>query len=267
MNIKSLEKIALDVRKDILTMSMNAQSAHSGGALSCVEILLALYFEVARTFPKNAQSEKRDRIIFSKAHDAKALYSVLAQKGFFSKNVLETYEQNGSILAGHSTKDKVPGVESSTGSLGHGLSIACGLALGLRLKKNKARVFAILSDGECDEGSTWEAALFASHHRLSNLTVIIDYNKLQGFGFTKDVLELEPFEDKWKAFGFQTSQINGHNFKQLVSKLRTASLHKPNLIIAHTIKGQGGIMKYTNTIASQYKSPTSEEYIEWQKKI
>lgn len=267
MDIIRLQNIALSVRKDILKMSTIAQSAHSGGALSCVEILVALYFDVAKTYPKNPSSPNRDRIVFSKAHDAKALYSVLAHRGFFSKKVLDTYEQNGSILAGHSTKGVVPGVDASTGSLGHGLSIASGMALGLLMKRNKARVFVVLSDGECDEGSTWEAALFASHHKLSNLTIIIDYNKLQGFGFTKNVLNLEPFEVKWRAFGFETSHVDGHDFRLLSTQLKNIKSNQPKVIIAHTTKGLGGISKYENTVDSQYKSPTIEEYNEWLKKL
>lgn len=267
MTIKQLESISKNVRKDILTMSEKAQSAHTGGALSCVEILVSLYFQSAKVYPKKPIDEKRDRIVFSKAHDVKVLYSVLAQKGFFKKSQLLTYEQDDSSLPGHSTRRSVPGIEVSTGSLGHGLSIACGIAYALRLKKNKARVYAILSDGECDEGSTWEAALFASHHNLSNLTVIIDYNKLQGYGFTKDILNLEPFEEKWKSFGFKTQQINGHKFSQILKALKKPSLNKPNIIIAHTIKGQGGLLKYINTVESQYKPPTNIEYEEWAKKI
>jgi transketolase len=213
MSNTQLHAIAKQVRRDILSMSYRARSAHSGGAYSCVEILVALYFDVMRVFPKHAEDRRRDRLVFSKAHDAKALYGVLAERGFFPKKILEKYEVDDGILPGHSTRHCVPGIEVSAGALGHGLSMAAGMAWAL--KHSAPRVFAVLSDGECDEGSTWEAALFTGHHKLNNLTVIIDYNKLQGYGFTKDVLNLEPFADKWKAFGFAVGEIDGHSFKEL----------------------------------------------------
>lgn len=197
MRKKELEKISKKVREDILSMSYKAQSAHTGGALSCVEILVALYFNVMRIYPKNSEHPLRDRLIFSKAHDAKALYAVLCSRGFFRRSVLEGYEANGGLLPGHSTRHCVPGVEVSAGGLGHGLSMAAGIAYTGKIDTKDFRVFAILSDGECDEGSTWEAALFAGHNKLDNLTSIIDSNKLQGFGFTEDVLDLEPLADKW----------------------------------------------------------------------
>jgi transketolase len=214
---------------------------------------------------KNTQDPKRDRLIFSKAHDAKALYAVLAERGFFDKKVLEKYEIDDSVLPGHSTRHCVPGVEVSAGALGHGLSMAAGSAYALKNKlTNVPRVFAILSDGECNEGSTWEAALFAGHHKLDNLTVVVDYNKLQGYGFTKDILQLEPFADKWKAFGWSTVEVDGHDFKQLIQKLSSVPLskHKPSIIIAHTTKGLGGPRRHVGQVSSQYKPPTEEEYEE-----
>lgn len=269
MTNTTLQAIAKKVRGDILRMSYRARSAHSGGAYSCVEILVALYFSVMRVFPKHAENEKRDRLIFSKAHDAKALYAVLAERGFFPKKILEKYEVDNGILPGHSTRHCVPGVEVSAGALGHGLSMAAGMAYALKIQNPKlkiqnlikSRVFAVLSDGECDEGSTWEAALFAGHHKLNNLTVIIDYNKLQGYGRTKDVLNLEPFADKWKAFGFAVREVDGHSFEELIPAL--SSVHdKPLVVIAHTIKGLGGPKQHVNQISSQYKPPTKEEYRE-----
>lgn len=305
--------IAKNVRRDILSMSYRAKSAHSGGAYSCVEILVSLYFNVMKVFPKDAENPNRDRLIFSKAHDAKALYAVLAQRGFFPKKILEKYEVDDGVLPGHSTRHCVPGVEISAGSLGHGLSMAAGVAYALKIKSiasdNKffldplrasqlhtsahsrigdllstsvserekrsskklsslasssasPRVFAILSDGECDEGSTWEAAMFAGHHHLDNLTVIVDYNKLQGYGFTKDILDLEPFAEKWRAFGFAAKEVNGHLFKELIFTLSSLPFikGKPSVVIAHTIKGLGGPKKHVGQISSQYKPPTEEEY-------
>lgn len=256
-SIQQLQIIASRVRFDILTMSYMAQSAHSGGAYSCVEILVALYFSIMRVFPKNANDSRRDRLIFSKAHDAKALYAVLAKRGFFNTKILERYEIDDAVLPGHSTRHVVPGVEVSAGSLGHGLSMAAGSAFALRGKS--PRVFAILSDGECDEGSTWEAVLFAGHHKLKNLTVIVDYNKLQGYGHTKDILNLEPFADKWKAFGFAVSEVDGHSFSELLGAL-TKEHKKPHVVIAHTVKGLGGPKQHVGKVSSQYKPPTKQEY-------
>lgn len=258
---RDLEKIAKEVRKDILLMSFRAKSAHTGGALSCVEILIALYFRIMRVFPHDSESPRRDRLIFSKAHDAKALFAVLSKRGFFDKKILAGYEHNEGRLPGHSTRHCVPGVEVSAGSLGHGLPIAAGIAYAGKLKKNKYRVYAILSDGECDEGSTWEAALFSGFHRLDNLVAIIDYNKLQGYGYTKDILNLEPFGAKWSAFGWSVKEINGHDFGEIINSLRKLPFkkNKPSLLIAHTVKGLGGVPIHVNQVSSQYIPPNEKE--------
>lgn len=259
--VKKLEKIAKAVRKDILIMANRAQSAHVGGALSCVELLTALYFDAMRVYPKDADNSKRDRLIFSKAHDAKALYATLSARGFFDKKILEGYEVDNGLLPGHSTRHCVPGVEASAGALGHGLSMATGMAYVGKQDKKRHKVFAILSDGECDEGSTWEAILFAGHHKLDNLIAIVDYNKLQGVGFTKDILNLEPFAQKWQSFGWETKEIDGHNFNEILAYLKSLPLkkNKPTVIIAHTIKGFGGVPEHMNQVLSQYKAPTDEE--------
>ena len=264
-----LSSIAKYVRRDILQMSYRARSAHSGGAYSCVEILVSLYFGVMRVFPKNALHESRDRLIFSKAHDAKALYAVLAERGFFDKKILKKYEVDEGILPGHSTRHCVPGVEVSAGALGHGLSLASGVALAGKMKSKSYRVFAVLSDGECDEGSTWEAALFAGHHGLSNLTVVVDYNKLQGYGKTQDILALEPFADKWRAFGWEAKEVDGHKFADLMKGFSSVPFKqgKPSVIIAHTIKGLGGPKQHVGAVSSQYKPPTEEEYYETLKSL
>ncbi len=256
-----LTAIAKEIRKDILLMANRAKSAHVGGALSCVELLTALYFEVMKIDPKSPYGEKRDRLIFSKAHDAKALYAVLAERGFFNKKILDGYELDGGRLPGHATRHCVPGVEVSAGALGHGLSMAAGMAYVGKKDKKRFRVFTVLSDGECDEGSTWEAILFAGHHRLDNLTAIVDYNKLQSFGFTKDILNLEPFATKWLSFGWETKEIDGHDFKEIVGILSKLPLKtgKPSVIIAHTIKGLGGVPIHVNKVSSQYKPPSKEE--------
>ena len=267
--LESLKKLAKVAREDIIRMSLHAKSAHMGGSLSCVEILVALYFKIMNIFPKEPENQERDRLIFSKAHDAKALYATLAERGFFGRKILEGYELDGGRLPGHTTRHCVPGVEVSAGALGHGLSMAAGMAYVGKQDNRKFRVFTILSDGECDEGSTWEAILFAGHHGLDNLVAIVDYNKLQGFGFTKDVLDLEPFAAKWLSFGWEVKEINGHNFKEIVGILSKLPLKigKPSVIIAHTIKGLGGVPIYVNKVSSQYRPPSEEEAMEAIKKL
>lgn len=258
---KELEEIAKNVRKHILQMSFRAKSAHLGGSLSCVEILVALYFNLMKIFPNDPYNSKRDRLVFSKAHDAKALYAVLAEAGFFDTELLKGYEKDGGLLPGHSTRHCAPGVEVSAGALGHGLSMAAGMAYAGKINKKLFRVFTILSDGECDEGSTWEAILFSSHHKLDNLIAIVDYNKLQGFGYTKDVLSLEPFAKKWESFGWDVVEVDGHTFKSIVQTLRKVPFtkNKPSVVIAHTVKGRGGPKKYIGNISSQYIPPTEDE--------
>ena len=259
-----LIQMARKVRIDILTMAYRAQSAHTGGALSCVELLVALYFDVMKIYPKNHLHPDRDRFVFSKAHDAKALYVVLAHRGFFDKKILESYEIDNGVLSEHSTRHCVPGVEASAGSLGHGLSMAAGMAYAGKIDKKKYRIFAMLSDGDCDEGSTWEAALFAGHHRLDNLTVIIDCNSLQGYGYTKDILNLEPFPDKWKAFGWSVQSVDGHSLNELIKVISSVPFAegRPSVVIASTTKGYGGPQRHVNQISSQYNPPTEEEYEE-----
>lgn len=261
MSTQDLKIISQKIRKDILLMSYNAKSAHLGGSLSCVELLVALYFKILNINPKRPDNFNRDRLIFSKAHDAKALYTVLCERGFFPKKILKEYEKNNGKLPGHSTRHCVPGVEVSAGSLGHGLSMAAGIAYAGKLDRKKYRTFVILSDGECDEGSVWEAILWAGHHKLDNLIAIVDYNKLQGFGRTKDILDLEPFLEKWKDFGWEGKEIDGHSFEEIIDALNNLPFKngKPSVIIAHTIKGFGGPSKYIDKIASQYKPPTEEE--------
>lgn len=261
-NTKLLEQHADEIRRMIITMAYTAKSAHMGGALSCVELLTSLYFSTMRINPKKPLDPKRDILIFSKAHDSKALYAVLAEKGFFDKKLLSTYEMDEG-LPGHTTRNVVPGVEMTAGSLGHGLSVAAGIAYAVKIDSSRQRVFAILSDGECNEGSSWEAILFAGHHKLSNLIAIVDYNKLQGFGRTDEILTLEPFGKKWVDFGWGVKEVDGHNIKEIISSLSKIPFekNKPSVLIAHTIKGYKGVPKYVNQVSSQYKSPTEEEYI------
>lgn len=264
----SLEKHANSIRREILKMAYETKSSHTGGCLSCVDLLTILYFKALRVNPQDPLNPNRDRFIFSKAHASKALYAVLVEKGFFPKEKLSTYERNNG-LPGHTARNVVPGVEMSGGSLGHGLSIAAGMAYAGKLNKSVVRVFAMLSDGECDEGSTWEAILFAGHHKLSNLIAVVDYNKIQSFGRTKDILDLEPFRKKWEAFGWGVIEVDGHNMKEIEKVFRKIpfTAGKPSALIAHTIKGYKGVKKHINQVSSHYKPPTKEEYEELLKEL
>ena len=224
------------------------------------DILAVLYGGVLCFDPSKPNWPERDRFILSKGHAAAILYAALAETGFFPVDWLSGYVCNGSKLAGHVTSHGVPGVELSSGSLGHGLSVACGIAQAMRADKNSARVFALLSDGECDEGSIWEAALFAGHHKLDNLVAIVDYNKIQSFGSITDVLDLEPFADKWRAAKWSVVEIDGHDHEVLqkhLSALPVAS-GKPSLIIAHTIKGKG-VSFMEGQLVWHYKSANDEQ--------
>lgn len=268
MSDKTLEKHADQIRKYVITMAYNAKSAHTGGALSCVDLLAVLYFRILRVNPKTPLDPKRDRFIFSKAHDCKALYAVLAERGYFDKKILNSYETDGG-LPGHSTRQILPGVEVSAGSLGHGLSIACGMAYSGKIDKKSYRVFTMISDGECDEGSTWEAILFAGHHRLDNLVAIVDYNKIQSYGRTEEILDLEPFSEKWRSFGWGVLEVDGHDIPEIEKALGKIPFTKnrPSVLLAHTIKGYKGVPKHVDQVSSHYKPPTEEEFKEVIKRL
>lgn len=246
LNKKALE-INLDnrskyLRKLIVKSLIGGGRGHMGSAMSLVEILRVLYDKFIKFNPKNLKKRDRDRLILSKGHGCLALYSILADKKFFSKELLNNTSKSGSILGGHPEYSKVPGVEASTGSLGHGLPIAVGMALAAKIRKEKHKVYVIVGDGEINEGSIWEAAMSASKHNLSNLKVFVDYNKIQSYGFTKEVIDLEPLMDKWKSFGFEVSEINGHDINQLTKNLQKFKKNKnkkPSVTICHTIKGKG----------------------------
>ena len=237
-----IEFLCKEIRKNILYAAFSAgvKSAHIGGALSIVEIISVLFGKIMNFNPKNLLDETRDRFILSKGHACLALYSVLAEKGFFEKSELENFEKSGSFLLGHPVMNREKGLEFSTGSLGMGLSLGIGLAKASKLKKNNNQIFILLGDGECNEGSVWEGALLASHLNLENLTVIIDRNNFQQTGTSSEILNLDNLYSKWESFGFYTLEVNGHNTNDLLSTFRdNSNKKKPKAIIANTIKGKG----------------------------
>ena len=232
-----------------------------GSSLSMAELLAVLYRRILRLSPQTVDDPDRDRLILSKGHACAGHYAVLAECGFFPLDWLEDFYHNGARLAGHVTSHGIPGIEVSTGALGHGLSIACGLALAGKRDQRPYRVFAVLSDGECDEGSIWEAALFAPHHQLDNLIAIVDYNKIQSLGHVKDVLDLEPLAAKWRAFGWAAREIDGHDVGAIEETLGQVPFEagKPSCVIAHTVKGKG-VSFMEDTVLWHYRSPQGEEY-------
>lgn len=236
-----LNKLAKKIRKDIVSSITKAGSGHPGGSLSLVEILLVLYYKIMNIEPNNPLKHDRDRLVLCKGHGAPALYAVLAHRGFFSPDILQTLRQPGSILQGHPDRKLTPGVDMSTGSLGQGLSIACGMGLAARLDQLNNRIYAIMGDGETQEGQCWEAFMSIGHFKLDNICAIIDYNKLQVDGCVNDIMTLEPLKDKLTAFNWNVIEIDGHNFSQIEKALNAAKNFKgkPTYIIAHTIKGKG----------------------------
>jgi transketolase len=260
--MKELEDKCKIIRKHIIRMLTIAGSGHTGGSLSVVEILVALFFNIMKHDPKNPKFATRDRFILSKGHAAPALYATLAECGYFSPDLLFSLRKLGSPLQGHLDKRMFPFLEASTGSLGQGLSIGIGISLGLKLDNNPARVYVVMSDGECDEGQVWEAAMFASFHKIDNLTAIIDYNKQQLDGWIKDILNLEPFIKKWESFNWFVQEIDGHNIKEIIDAVnRTKEVKgKPSVIIAHTIKGKG-VSFMENNPKYHGIAPTKEEEI------
>jgi transketolase len=256
-----LTKKAIDIRKDIITAVHSAKSGHPGGSLSAADILTYLYFEEMNIDPEKPGMPERDRFVLSKGHAAPALYSVLAERGYFDRELLKTLRHTGSILQGHPDMKHIPGVDMSAGSLGQGLSAACGMALAGKLDNAACRVYAMLGDGELQEGQIWEAAMFAGHRRLDNLTVIVDNNGLQIDGNITDVCSPYPIDKKFEAFNFNVININGHDFDEIREAFAAAENCKgmPTAIIAHTIKGRG--VSFMEGQASWHgKAPDDEQY-------
>ena len=238
---KGLNEITRSIRKDIVSMIHGAKSGHPGGSLSSVEILTALYFDEMNIDPTNPKMEDRDRFVLSKGHAAPVLYATLAHKGYFDKEELSGLRKMGRMLQGHPDMKGTPGVEMSTGSLGQGFSVACGMAMASKLDNAPWRVYALLGDGECQEGIVWEAAMSAAHYKLDNMTAFLDYNGLQIDGNTDDVMSLGSIVDKFKAFGWNVIEIDGHDFDQIFASLdmTKSTIGKPTMIVAKTIKGRG----------------------------
>jgi transketolase len=260
LSIPELEKMAKQLRRDVITMIATAGSGHPGGSLSAADIVTALYFKAMRHDPKNPQWPDRDRFVLSKGHAAPILYAALAECGYFLVEELSTLRKLDSRLQGHTDRTLTPGVEMSAGSLGQGLSYGIGIALAGRLDKRDYRVYVLLGDGECDEGQVWEAAMFAPHHKVDNLTAIVDHNDLQLSGRVCDIMGLEPLADKWRAFNWHVLEINGHDMGEILQALKKAGgvKGKPTVIIAHTIKGKG-VSFMEGNVDFHGKAPTPEE--------
>jgi transketolase len=239
--IKKLEEKAHQIRKDIIDITGWAGGAHVGGGLSVVEILVILYFKYLNIDPGNPELEDRDRVVVSKGHAGVCHAAILARKGYFDFELLREFNHFKSPFGMHLDSLKVKGVDVSTGSLGHGLSMAVGLALGARVQKKQWLTYCILGDGECNEGSNWEAAMAAHHFKVTNMIAFVDRNKLMIDGTTEEIMGLEPFADKWRAFGWIVKEVNGHSFKELAEAIESAQSEKsaPVMIIANTVKGKG----------------------------
>jgi transketolase len=248
-----------DIRKSIIHMVHYSKSSHVGTCLSIVDILTVLYFKIMNIDPHNPTKLDRDRFILSKGHGSAALYATLAERGFFPKEYLNRYYIDAGILPGHLDREAVPGVEVSAGSLGHGLSIGLGMAIANQQTNNPGHVYVLLGDGECNEGSVWEAVMLAATLQLKNITAIVDYNKLQSFGRTNEIISQHNITERWKAFGWQTVEIDGHDLDELERGFNIEQTG-PKVIIAHTIKGKG-ISYMEDKLEWHYKSPNDDQYI------
>jgi transketolase len=259
-NDKQMSKLfAKKLLEDVVRMTSEAKTSHVGGCLSCLDVVSVLFTKILNIDKKNPKSKKRDRFILSKGHTAAIIYSALANKGFFPRKWLSTFIENGTKLPGH-IDHKVPGVEFSTGSLGHGLSVGLGMAIAMRDKNIKSNVYVLVSDGEMNTGSTWESIMFAAHHKVSNLICIVDKNKIQSFGKTKDIINLDPLHKKWEAYGWNTYDIDGHNHSEIEKAFINSKKNskKPSVIICNTIKGKG-IKDFEGRLISHYRPPNEDQ--------
>ncbi|MCU0980705.1 MAG: transketolase [Pirellulaceae bacterium] len=253
-------ELARRIRRHALHMTSRGGSSHIGAILSMADIVAVLYGGILKVDPRDPKRPDRDRFILSKGHAGAGVYAALAETGFFPVAKLDTHYQDGSDLSGHVSHKGIPGVEFSTGSLGHGLPVAAGMAYAGKLDAGRHRVFVLLSDGECDEGSNWEAILFAAHHRLDNLVAIVDYNKIQSLGPVSETLGLEPFVDKWTSFGWGVCEVDGHDHDELRTALAGLpfATGKPSCVIAHTTKGKG-VSFMENQVLWHYRTARGDE--------
>ena len=262
-DVRDPKTLAWLIRRNGLEMTHLSRGSHLGSILSVAEIIAVLYASVLKVDPARPDWPDRDRMILSKGHAGAAIYSALAERGFFPVEELKNHYANGSHLSGHVSHKGVPGVEISTGSLGHGLGIGAGLALGAKMDGASWRTYVVLGDGECDEGSVWEAALQAAQFRLDRLIAIVDYNHMQSLDFVDKTLALEPFEEKWRSFGWHAESVDGHDTEALEAALKRAQENagsgKPTVILAHTVKGKG-VSFMENQILWHYRTPQGEEY-------
>ncbi len=268
-NYEDFNSLSKLLRKRIIETSAKAKIPHLGSCLSCLEILIFLYWKELKINVNDPEDIDRDRFLLSKGHAAPALFQVLAERGFYKKDLLNDIGESGSVFHEHPPKPGfIPGVEAATGSLGHGMPMALGMAMAANIKHQQYRSYALISDGECNEGSIWEAAMLAGSLKLANLTVLIDFNKWQATGRSEDIMALEPLQGKWKSFGWHTQEIDGHNFTEINTSLNNArlELNKPSLIVAHTIKGKGiSFMEDDNNW--HYRTPNEKELHEALKEL
>lgn len=260
MDVAALRRHAAELRGQVVTLSHKAKTAHLGSSLSCADIVAAAYWHVLNIDPAKPDDPDRDRFILSKGHAAMTLYAILAARGFFPEEVLDTYTKDGGKLAEHPPANGLAGVEAATGSLGHGLPIGCGMATAGKMKGQSYRVYCLLSDGECNEGSVWEAAMFAAAQKLDNLCVIVDYNKWQATARSNETLALAPLRDKWEAFGWDAYEVDGHDIGLVADRMAAVpnGSGKPVALIAHTVKGKGvSFMEDDNNW--HYRAPTADE--------
>jgi transketolase len=260
-NAPDLKELARRIRLHVLRMTNRGGSSHVGAAFSMADIVAVLYGAVLKVNPSNPKDPQRDRFILSKGHAGSAVYAALAERGFFPIERLLDHCQDGADFSGHISHKGIPGVELSTGSLGHGLSVGAGMAFAGKRAGASHRVFVLLSDGECDEGSNWEAILFAPHHGLDNLVAIVDYNKIQSLAAVSETLTLEPFAEKWRAFGWEVREVDGHDHEALRATLESAPWNpgKPSCVIAHTTKGKG-VSYMENMVAWHYRTAKGADF-------
>lgn len=259
-DMDAARQLAKRVRIDVLEMIHSSHASHIGSAFSCVEIVVALYSGVANVDPRNPLLSGRDRIVLSKGHAGVALYATLAECGYFPREELAAYYQDGGRLSGHISHKNVPGVELSTGSLGHGVCVAAGMALAEKISRTNSRVYAIVGDGECEEGSVWEMALFAAHHNLDNFTVVVDHNRMQAMGFCEQEIGLSDLESKWRAFGWNVISVpDGNDIAQVFSALTRRDQGRPTVIVAYTVKGKG-VSFMENELLWHYRDPQDKCY-------